>query len=111
MASRSAEPSTGFRKNAAAHAGRTLDPEASRFGAAYSKEIDKRQRREKKVGFINRPPEDVAVKIRHALESTRPRRRYPVTWPAYVGVFGRRFFPWSLIDSLMARQLPPSGHA
>jgi hypothetical protein len=64
-----------------------------------------------------KPPEAVAAKIAHALESRRPRIRYPVTVLAYVGAFSARFLPARLCDRLMAGRWsakpshPPSGPA
>jgi NAD(P)-dependent dehydrogenase (short-subunit alcohol dehydrogenase family) len=39
------------------------------------------------------PPEKVAEKLVHALESPRPKRRYYVTVPTYLAVIYRRFLP------------------
>jgi len=97
---------SAFRRNAAEQAERSLDPSRSRFGDLYTRQIEKRRTREKKVDLFTRPPEAVAVKIRHALESPRPRRRYPVTIPAHLAAFGRRFFPSSVVDLLMRGELP-----
>jgi len=47
------------------------------------------------------PPEAVARKIVHALESRRPRTRYPVTIPAHLGLALRRLLPDRLLDRLM----------
>jgi len=44
------------------------------------------------------PAEDVAKKILHALESKRPRARYPVTPKAYFFTLAKKILPDSLID-------------
>ena len=51
------------------------------------------------------PPEAVAEKIRHALESTRPRTRYPVTAVAWMGAILRRCAPDALMDWLLSGRL------
>lgn len=98
---------TRFRQNAAAVAEETLDPSASRFGNYYAHQIERRKKsRKKKPDLFHKPPEAVAEKVHHALESSRPRRRYLVTIPAYLGAWMSRFVPSALLDSLMARRLP-----
>ncbi|HET7395115.1 MAG TPA: SDR family NAD(P)-dependent oxidoreductase [Gammaproteobacteria bacterium] len=49
------------------------------------------------------PPEAVARRIVHALESRRPRPRYYVTVPAYVLAFLRCILPVRWLDALVAR--------
>lgn len=48
-------------------------------------------------------PEAVALKLVHAAESARPRRRYKVTVPTYVAAAARRALPPSLADWLVQR--------
>ena len=50
------------------------------------------------------PPEAVARKILHALESTHPRSRYKVTVPAYLGAIMSRIAPDTLIDTILYRR-------
>ncbi len=96
---------TAFRANAVQAAEGHAAPEGSRFKAYYEKELARRKKSQKKVNWINRPPEDVAVKIAHALESSWPCRRYPVTVLAHVGALLRRFAPDSLMDWSMAKDV------
>jgi NAD(P)-dependent dehydrogenase (short-subunit alcohol dehydrogenase family) len=48
-------------------------------------------------------PEAVALKLAHALESRRPKRRYFVTIPTYAAALFRRFLPTSALDFIAAR--------
>jgi NAD(P)-dependent dehydrogenase (short-subunit alcohol dehydrogenase family) len=48
-------------------------------------------------------PEAVALKLAHALESRRPKRRYYVTVPTYAAALFRRFLPTSVLDAIAAR--------
>jgi NAD(P)-dependent dehydrogenase (short-subunit alcohol dehydrogenase family) len=48
-------------------------------------------------------PEAVALKLAHALESGRPKRRYYVTVPTYAAALFRRFLPTSALDAIAAR--------
>ena len=49
------------------------------------------------------PPETVAMKLVHALEATRPKARYYVTFPAYVVAVLRRVLPTRALDAVAAR--------
>lgn len=48
-------------------------------------------------------PEAVAWKLVHAVESTRPKRRYMVSVPTYVAAAGKRVLPAPLADWLVQR--------
>lgn len=96
---------TAFRKTCAAATEDAVDPATSAHGDLYLKELQRRKESQKKVNFINRPPEAVAAKVVHALESSRPKRRYCVTIPAYVGAWMRRFAPYALTDAILGKQV------
>ncbi len=96
---------SSFRNNSADMAEQTLDVEASRFGAEYAKEIERRKKPKKKKKQFMLPPEAVAAKVLHALESARPQRRYCVTLPAYAGAMLRRFAPDALLDHVLAAKV------
>ena len=93
---------TAFRNNAYDMAAANLDPHSSPFGEPMLREVNRKRGIKKVVDSFNRPPEAVALKIRHALESPRPRRRYCVTLPAYAGAWIRRLAPYALTDALLA---------
>lgn len=95
-----------FRRNAAERAQTSLDLERATHGDYYHREIQRRIKQQKKPDFFTRPPEDVAVKIVHALESNNPKRRYRVTIPAYLGTWAARFAPDWLLDWASLRKLP-----
>ena len=78
---------TAFRKNAFEQGRENLDPTRSHFCRAL---YEGQARRKVAENFrssdpFTAPPEAVARRIIHALESSRPRRRYPVTLPAHAG--------------------------
>lgn len=54
---------------------------------------------------FRKPPEAVAEKIIHALESRHPRTRYPVTLAAHLGVWASRHLPPRLLDALMTSKV------
>lgn len=95
-----------FRQNAAEALDRTVDRSQSGFGDIYAHEIERRRRQVKKPDWVTRPPEEVARKILHALESRRPRRRYRVTLPAHLAELAVRFIPQAWTDPLLARRVP-----
>ncbi len=49
------------------------------------------------------PPEAVLKRVIHALESPRPRTRYPVTAPTYLFSVLRRLLPTRLLDAVLRR--------
>ncbi len=94
-----------FRHNAAARAQSSLDLQHATHASYYEKEIKRRINQTKKPDAFNKPPEHVAVKVVHALESGNPKRRYCVTIPAYLGAFARRFLPDSIMDWSLTRKM------
>lgn len=49
------------------------------------------------------PPEAVLKRVIHALESPRPRARYPVTVPTYLFSALRRLLPTRMLDAILRR--------
>lgn len=101
---------TRFRANAAEALAQSVQGKPSAFAGVYDREIERRRRQVKKADFFTRPPEEVALRIQHALESPRPRRRYPVTPSACLVDFAVRFIPQAWTDRLLARRVPPRTH-
>lgn len=97
---------SAFRRNAAAALEANVISDDVRYAESYRAEAARRKKQFKKPDFINRPPEEVAKLIAHALESKNPKRRYLITIPAYAGAFMARFFPAQWTDRVMAGQLP-----
>jgi len=96
---------TDFRKNAAAVAEGSLDSSDSVFGETYERRVVRKKHKVETAGFFTRTPEEVAAKIRHALESTRPRRRYGVTPAATLVAVLRRLAPDALLDAIGRRSI------
>jgi NAD(P)-dependent dehydrogenase (short-subunit alcohol dehydrogenase family) len=93
---------THFRKRTVSEAARGLEVKDSVFAAHYAKELGEPERTySRPTDIFRKPPEAVAKKIAHALESRWPRARYPVTAPAWFGEFAARFFPARLKDRMM----------
>jgi len=95
---------TAFRDNVAHRGKATLDPASVQHADYYQREIKRRAEQNLHPDPFTLPPEAVARKIRHAVESSRPKTRYKVTVPAYLGAFMARFAPDWAIDAMMARQ-------
>ncbi len=91
-----------FRTKSADHSVASIDMRGGRFGARYTRRLQKAKGAQAQT-FFTKPPSAVAVKIARALESRRPRSRYCVTVPAYLGAFLRRFAPDSLLDLMLSR--------
>jgi NAD(P)-dependent dehydrogenase (short-subunit alcohol dehydrogenase family) len=92
---------TRFSTNCAEQGEDKLDAGGSKFGAAYKQYFEKRRDGGMSEDRFRLPPEAVAKKIEHALESTRPKIRYKVTIPAYLGDWAARFVPAGIIDRMM----------
>ena len=92
---------TRFSTNCAGQGEEKLDAEGSKFGAAYKEYFKKRRDGGMGEDRFRLPPEAVAEKILHALESPRPKIRYCVTIPAYLGSWAARFVPAGAIDRMM----------
>lgn len=99
---------TDFGKNALARSKEQLPRVESRFKEQYKQKALEREKEQDKPHLFALPPEAVALKILHALESPRPRRRYAVTFVAHVGAFMRRFLPDALMDILMGVKMRKS---
>jgi NAD(P)-dependent dehydrogenase (short-subunit alcohol dehydrogenase family) len=90
---------TRFVEHALAAFERNIDVESSHYKDTYT-----RQRQRLNSGGSKRfklPPEAVAKKLLHALESRKPRRRYYVTVPTYVMAWARRLLPGPALDRLL----------
>ncbi len=77
-------------------------PQQTRFRSLYAQELQKREHGQNPFSL---PPEAVAKKVIHAVEAARARRRYKVTFPAYLGAILSRFAPDVLIDAILGREL------
>lgn len=96
---------TAFRENVAARGHATLDPSTVHHRAYYERELKRRAEQNRRPDPFTQPPEAVARKIRHALESARPKTRYKVTFPAYLGAALARLAPDWIIDAMMGKQV------
>ena len=92
---------TRFSTNCAGEGEQALDTGRSRFGSAYVKYFEKRRNGGMAEDRFRLPPEAVARKILHALESPRPKIRYCVTVTSCFGSWAARLVPMALIDRMM----------
>ena len=79
---------------------------ASVFEGAYRDQLRRYHLKEEQPSALTLPPEAVAVRIVHALESAHPRRRYPVTAVAWFGIFMARLFPLAFVDAILSSRVP-----
>ncbi|HMO49892.1 MAG TPA: SDR family NAD(P)-dependent oxidoreductase [Kiritimatiellia bacterium] len=96
---------TAFGENAAGRAEATLNADRTAHRAYYEAELRQRKMSGIRPARFTLGPEAVARKILHAASSPRPRIRYPVTLPAYLGLIVRRFAPARVIDAIMAKKV------
>lgn len=98
-----------FRQNALKQYLDNIDRDNSMFRAVYT-ELETRLNRLDDVRFTL-PPDAVLRATVHALESARPRVRYPVTIPTRVMAILKRLFPDRLMDWFLDRQSDRSAAA
>jgi NAD(P)-dependent dehydrogenase (short-subunit alcohol dehydrogenase family) len=89
-----------FRANAVRHLRARIDMEASPFAEQYRAAL-RRLEREGPVAPFTLPPDAVARKLVHALESPRPKPRYYVTTPTHLFAALRRILPTRALDAVL----------
>jgi NAD(P)-dependent dehydrogenase (short-subunit alcohol dehydrogenase family) len=90
-----------FRANAHAAYLRNIDPTCSFHREKYLG-MERRLQKPGPAAPFTLPPEAVLKKLVHALESPRPRARYPVTLPSHLFGSLRRLLPSWLLDRVLA---------
>ncbi|MBU2572201.1 MAG: SDR family oxidoreductase [Gammaproteobacteria bacterium] len=91
-----------FRKNAFAIFKKNIEPSNSFHKERYAAMETRLQKEGPAVPFTL-PPEAVAEKVIHALESQRPKIRYYVTFPTYLFGYLKRILPMSWLDTLLLK--------
>lgn len=89
-----------FRKNAHAHFLKHIEVENSAHKQRYLN-WQQRFETEEAVQPFTLPPDAVLKKVIHALESPKPRRRYPVTFPTYLFAYLKRILPAAAMDAML----------
>jgi NAD(P)-dependent dehydrogenase (short-subunit alcohol dehydrogenase family) len=92
-----------IRANSIPHFERWIDWEASPRIDQYRTKVRKRLYQDRGPDMFELPPEAVVKKLRHAIESPRPRPRYFVTTPTYAMAGLRRLLPTRALDWLLSR--------
>lgn len=93
---------SNFRKNAFALYKKNIDPVHSVHKEIYVN-MEERLQKEGPAAPFTLPPEAVAGKVIHALESRRPKLRYYVTFPTYLFGFLKRILPIAWMDELLRK--------
>jgi len=93
---------SNFRLNAIDNIHRTIDIDRSVHRDAYRRDLSGREEGHTSDPF-RRGPEAVLRKLVHALDSPKPRPRYPVTIPAHIGAFLDRVLPTRTMDRIVGR--------
>lgn len=91
-----------FRENAIANADAHIDMTGSRHKERYHRMRRYASAPDGRMPF-SVPPQAIAMKIAHALESRRPRIRYRATIPTHLLSRLKHFVPASWMDRLLAR--------
>lgn len=91
-----------FRDNAHAAYRRHIRAETSPHRDRYAA-MEARLLKEGPAAPFTLPPEAVLRRVIHALESPRPRARYPVTMPTYLFAMLRRLLPTRALDAILRR--------
>lgn len=91
-----------FRANAFAAYQRNIDAQASAHRACYAA-MEARLQKVGPAAPFTLGPEAVLEKLIHALESPRPRARYPVTKPAHFFAVAKRLLPGAWLERILGR--------
>lgn len=91
-----------FRDNGYLRYQANIDPGTSRHAQAYAA-MEARLLKQGPVAPFTLPPEAVLKVVIRALESRRPRARYPVTLPSHAFRILKRLLPDTLLDALLLR--------
>lgn len=89
-----------FRANAEAAFVRFIPIDSSVHADAYRKQLERLNKPGPAAPFTL-PPEAVLKRVIHALESSRPKARYPVTVPTYLFSALRRLLPTRWMDRVL----------
>lgn len=91
---------SAFRRNAYQAFKDHIDKSSSVHRVQYEA-MEERLRKEGAVVPFTQPPEAVLKRVIHALESPRPRIRYPVTFPTYLFATLKRILPQRWLDYIL----------
>jgi NAD(P)-dependent dehydrogenase (short-subunit alcohol dehydrogenase family) len=89
-----------FRANALRMWKQHIDTDNSIHRARYQAMAERLEQQGPATPFTL-PPEAVLKRVLHALESPRPRIRYPVTFPTYLFAFLKRVLPARMLDRVL----------
>ncbi|MFD0981568.1 SDR family oxidoreductase [Tropicimonas aquimaris] len=92
-----------FRVNAIPQFERWIDWRNSPRAEQYETSLLQRLYKDRGKDRFELPPEAVAAKLLHAIESPRPRPRYYVTTPAYIMGALRRLLPTPALDAIIRK--------
>ncbi|MGY3911284.1 SDR family oxidoreductase [Aeromonas piscicola] len=93
---------TRFRANAHAAFVRHIDPAQSRHQGAYRQTLTRLEKEGATSGFTL--PSDACIPpLLHALQSKRPKHRYPVTFPTQLFAVLRRLLPSRWLDRILSK--------
>jgi len=93
---------SAFRANAMRAFQDNIDIDNSYHQASYHRTLSRLNKVGATVPFTL-GPEAVTKRVIHALESKRPKIRYPVTFPTYLFGFLRRILPARMLDKMLMR--------
>jgi short-subunit dehydrogenase len=91
-----------FRSNAHRAFQKHIDVASSVHHEHYQKMIQRFETTGKVLPFTL-PPDAVLKRVVHALESKRPRIRYPVTFPTYLFAWLKRLMTDRMLDRILGR--------
>ena len=91
-----------FRENALIKFRENIDVQNSVHKAAYQAQLERLQKEGHAAPFTL-PPEAVLKRVLHALQSKRPRIRYPVTFPTYLFAWLKRILSHRALDKMLIR--------
>jgi len=93
---------SNFRKNAFKAYKKYIDRDTSAHREVYAR-MEQRLTKQGNVTAFTLPPDAVLKKVIHAIECSKPRIRYYVTFPTYLFAFLKRVLPHSALDWVLQK--------
>ena len=94
-----------FRDNCIDDSLNALDMKNSYFNDQYQKMLSTYKETVNDSWFTKKP-DAVIKKVIHAIESRRPKAKYPVTIPAHALIFLKRILSTKMLDRLLSKEVP-----
>ncbi|KTD60135.1 oxidoreductase with NAD(P)-binding Rossmann-fold domain protein [Legionella sainthelensi] len=89
-----------FRDNCVDNSLNYIEKQHSYFSKQYERMLEEFKQK-KTASIFTRQPDAVIKKLHHAIESKRPKTKYPVTIPSHLMILLKRILPTKMLDKIL----------